>query len=32
MGPLDLDPIHFWAQSENQDPTIGAVCGELLVW
>ena len=21
MGPLDLDPIHFWAQSENRDPT-----------
>ena len=31
MDPLGLDPIHFWAQSENRDPTIGAVCGELLV-
>ena len=31
MGPLGLDPIHPWAQSENRDPTIGAVCGKLLV-
>ena len=31
MGPLGLDPIRRWAQLENRDPTIGAVCGELLV-
>ena len=31
MGPLGLDPIHRWAQSEKWNPTIGAVCGELLV-
>ena len=30
MGPLGLDPIHLWAQSENRDPTIGTVCGKLL--
>ena len=28
---LGLDPIHPWAQSENRNPTIGAVCGKLLV-
>ena len=22
MGPLSLDLIHLWAQSENRDPTI----------
>ena len=22
MGPLSLDLIHIWAQSENRDPTI----------
>ena len=21
MSPLGLDPVHRWAQSENQDPT-----------
>ena len=31
MGLLGLDPTHPWAQSENCDPTIGAVCGKLLV-
>ena len=31
MDPLGLDPTHPWAQSENCDPTIGAVCGKLLV-
>ena len=30
MGPLGLDPIHFWAQAKNHDPTIGAVCGNCL--
>ena len=29
MGPLGLDPIHPWVQSENRDPTIGAVCGKV---
>ena len=29
MGPLGLDPIHPWAQSENRDPTIGAVHGKV---
>ena len=27
MGPLGLDPIHPWAQSENRDPT-----GSNMVW
>ena len=30
MGLLGLDPIHLWAQSENCDPTIDAVCGKNL--
>ena len=29
MGPLGLDPIHPWAQSENRDPTIGAIYGKV---
>ena len=28
MGPLGLDPICRWAQSESRDPTIGVVCGK----
>ena len=28
MGLLGLDSIRRWAQSEKQDPTIGAVCGK----
>ena len=28
MGPLGLDPIRRWAQSESCDPTISAVCGK----
>ena len=31
MVSLGLDLVHKWAQSENCDPTIGVVCGELLV-
>ena len=31
MGLLGLDPTHPWAQFENRDPTIGVVCGKLLV-
>ena len=27
-GLLGLDSIRRWAQSEKQDPTIGAVCGK----
>ena len=31
MGLLDLDPTHPWAQSENRNPTIGAVYGKFLM-
>ena len=30
MRLLGLDPIHLWAQFENRDPIIGAVCGKNL--
>ena len=30
MGLSGLDPIHLWAQFENRDPTIDAVCGKNL--
>ena len=29
MGPLGLDPVHRWDRSENRDPTIGVVYGEV---
>ena len=29
MGPLGLDPVRCLAQSENLDPTIGAICGKV---
>ena len=32
MDPLGLDPTHPWAQSENCDPTIGAVCGKSCLY
>ena len=27
-GPLGLDPVRHWAQSENHDSTIGTICGK----
>ena len=29
MGPLGLDLVRRWARSENRDPIIGAVYGEV---